>query len=341
MNNKILLVGLYLFGGLALVHSTNAYSGVCSARNGAHSYNFDFKFSSNENYSGYTTPYEEMENQGQYYLQAPCNKANTPTFFSAWEGDGMTLASTAGGWYWHDLPDNDYLQVASKFYIAGWARTWPDIPSNPTSNKCSRFNSCSAGPYASGSTVRIRVRIKKKFVGASFILNRVIGYIGAASSENDRPRVPVAILRLNATMTVPQSCTFDVGDVIEFNFGEIPTSAFSSAGAGNRIEGKIQTQNIGIECRNIAAQEMMTARLEVTNPNQNIIVSNNPDVGFQLADKDNNVLVPNNINSRIPFKLDQNAKSNFILKGWPVSITGNRPTAGPVNAEGHVRIDFD
>lgn len=122
----------------------------------------------------------------------------------------------------------------------------------------------------------------------------------------------------------------------------IATSAFGNAGAGNPAVGvNIMSKNIGVECKNIAAQEMLNARLEVKDPQQDIIRSNNPDVGFQVADQDNRVLTPNNFNSRIPFKLDENARSRLILKSWPVSITGKRPSAGPVDAEGHIRIDFD
>lgn len=333
MKNK--LSKLFAFISLS-AFSFSVLATQCPPDNSRLYFDYDYDFNSNQNYSGYTTPWRELSLNRYYDLPRVCrNKRDYYTTLKA--SPGLIEANQDGNGRWFDISENDYLQVAMQVYIGGGRKNYFDVP-QVVDNQCR--GRCT-NQVSTGSRVKVRLKIKKKFVGQSFIVNREIGEVHIATEPKDGPSQPLVVMRLNAVMTVPQSCTFDVGDVIEFDFGEIPTSAFSSAGAGNRVEGKIKTQNIGIECKNIAAQEMMTARLEVTNPNQNIIVSNNPDVGFQLADKDNNVLVPNNMNSRIPFKLDQNAKSNFILKGWPVSITGNRPTAGPVNAEGHVRIDFD
>lgn len=70
------------------------------------------------------------------------------------------------------------------------------------------------------------------------------------------------------------------------------------------------------------------------------IKTNNPVVGFQLSDINDNILFPNNGTSVIPFQLNSSSKATVSLKAWPINITGGQPDPGPVNAEGFLRIDF-
>jgi len=313
------------------------YAADCFPIGAAYVYNHDYSFDSTQNSPGYSTPWRDLNRGGSYSVGGACSNRIQNTFFTFKEAPGLTQAGSDDGAQWFDVPNNDYLQVAMQVYIAGNRREFINVPQTAISNSCN--GSCS-NVYATGGQIKIKLRIKKKFVGQSFLVNRDIGLIYAASSANDNPSQPIVIIRLNAVMTVPQSCSFDVGDVIEFDFGQIPSSAFSVS-AGSRAQGvNTITKNIGIECKNIDAQQMLSARLEATNPKDNMIVSDNPDVGFQLADNNDRVLTPNNINSYIPFRLDENARSHFILKSWPVSITGQIPKAGPVAAQGHIRIDF-
>ena len=70
------------------------------------------------------------------------------------------------------------------------------------------------------------------------------------------------------------------------------------------------------------------------------MISDNPDIGFKMSDQNDNVLLPNNINSVIPFNLNQQP-ANVTIKAWPVSITGNKPEIGPFKSRGYLRVDFD
>jgi minor fimbrial subunit len=58
-----------------------------------------------------------------------------------------------------------------------------------------------------------------------------------------------------------------------------------------------------------------------------------------MSDQNDNVLIPNNINSKIHF--NNTNPANIVVKAWPVSVTGNQPTPGPFQARGYFRIDFD
>jgi len=314
-----------------------AHAANCYPIGSPYTFTHDYSFNSTENYPGYSTPWSNLSRSGTYSIGGACANRILNTYFTFKEATGLTSAGGDANAQWFDVPGNDYLQVAMQVYIAGNRRTFVNIPQTSISNLC---NGGCGNQYATGGQVKVKLRIKKKFVGQSFLVNHDIGLVYAASEANDTPTQPIVIIRLNAVMTVPQSCRFDVGDVIEFDFGQIPSSAFA-VNAGSRAQGvNTITKNIGIECKNIDAQQMLSARLEATNPNDSIIVSDNPNVGFQLADTTEQVLIPNNINSYIPFRLDENGRSNFILKSWPVSVTGIVPQPGPVAAQGHIRIDF-
>lgn len=324
-----------LTGILGTIHQ--AYAANCYPVASPYTFTHDYSFNSTENYLGYSTPWSSLTRSGSYSVGGACANVIQNTYFTFKEATGLTSAGGDANAQWFDVPGNDYLQVAMQVYVAGNRRTFFNIPQTSISNLC---NGGCSNQYGTGGQVKVKLRIKKKFVGQSFLVNRDIGLVYAASSANDIPTQPIVIIKLNAVMTVPQSCRFDVGDVIEFDFGQIPSSAFA-VNAGSRVQGvNTITKNIGIECKNIDAQQMLSARLEVTNPKDNIIVSDNPNVGFQLADTTDRILTPNNINSYIPFHLDENGRSSFILKSWPVSVTGIIPQPGPVAAQGHIRIDF-
>lgn len=332
--NSLIKIALLM---MTILSIDSAYAASCYTLFSPYTYHHDYSFDSTQNYYGYSTPWRNLNREGLYSLEGGCSNFAHNTYFTFKEAPGLTSAGNDGGGQWFDVPGNDYLQVAMQVYVAGLRKEFFNIPQNSISNQCE--GTC-GNDYATGGQVKVKLRIKKKFVGQSFLVNREIGFVYAASEKNDIPTKPVVIIRLNAVMTVPQSCSFDVGDVIEFDFGQISSVAFS-VGAGNRAQGvNTITKNIGIECKNIDAQQMLSARLEVANPKDNIILSNNPDVGFQIADSSDRVLMPNNINSYIPFRLDENARSSFVLKSWPVSITGLIPKAGSVAAQGHIRIDF-
>lgn len=143
-------------------------------------------------------------------------------------------------------------------------------------------------------------------------------------------------------MIVPQTCELDAGQTISMDFGDIGASAFQQAGAGNRPAGvNPQTHNIAIQCKNIDAQALLSLRVEANKVSGNAIVSDNPDLGFVVADGRHNPLTPNTLDSKIPFQLDDGGAATVPVSAWPVSVTGNKPAEGKFTSEGYLRVDFD
>lgn len=324
-------------------YSYQAMAIHCTASTGTYTYNYTLTVGSTQNTVGYSTAWQSKSASGTYSVAGGCT--NRATYYSGAPAAAMTLASSdSDGTTWYNLADNDYLQVASQIGIynkASASTPYQNVPFTDISNNCD--SSCSiSSPAGSGSRVNIKLKIKKKFVGASFIVNEPIAYLYANQGGTGLGQgEPIVQINLNATMSVPQSCTINAGSIVEFDFGNISAQSFARAGAGQKPDNtNVMTKSIGIACNNIAAQSTMTMRLEATQVSGNAVISDNADVGFILADSTGTPLTPNNTSSVIPFKLDSDAAAKVVLQSWPVSITGNQPAAGTATATGYLRVDF-
>lgn len=188
------------------------------------------------------------------------------------------------------------------------------------------------------------VYIRKPFVGHIIIPKTLVYTIYANTNPSDPLTADkyISNVYLTGDVNVPQSCEIDTGKTIEFDFGNIAATSFSRAGAGNKPNGvNAQTRTIGIQCKNMEANALLSMRLEANDTSGNAMVSDNKDLGFVIADQRNSPLTPNNINSTIPFQLDDSAAASLPITAWPVSITGNKPAEGKFTAEGYLRVDFD
>lgn len=315
----------------------------CTASTGTYHYNYSVSVDSTQNRVGYSTAWQPETAGGRYYVSGGCSARQT--YYSGLPSASMTSASIdSDGTRWYNLADNDYLQVATQIAIYNFltgTTPYKNVPFIDISNYCN--STCKTTTLAgSGSKVKIKLRIKKRFVGASFIVNEPIAYLYANQGGRGLGQgTPIVQINLNASMVVPQSCTINAGTVVEFNFGNINAQSFVRAGAGHKPDNTSPImKSVGIVCNSIAAQGMMTLRLEATNVNGNAVVSDNPHVGFILANSSGEPLTPNNTSSVLPFTLDNNAAANVILKSWPVSVTGLQPQAGVATATGYLRVDF-
>lgn len=113
------------------------------------------------------------------------------------------------------------------------------------------------------------------------------------------------------------------------SISETSAPLFSKAGIGNKPEGiSAQSKTIGIKCTNVEANAMLTMRVEAEKVSGSTLVSDNADVGFVIANSNGVPLTPNNLTSKIPFRLDDSAQAQVGIRAWPVSVTGKKPAEG-------------
>lgn len=73
---------------------------------------------------------------------------------------------------------------------------------------------------------------------------------------------------------------------------------------------------------------MLTMRVEAEKVSGSTLVSDNADVGFVIANSNGVPLTPNNLTSKIPFRLDDSAQAQVGIRAWPVSVTGKNLPRG-------------
>lgn len=233
---------------------------------------------------------------------------------------------------------NEYLSVA---VLAGDNANKSYIPYSEHKHVAVK-NQCGLVSSSGGGGFSAIVRLRKKIVGFVHFSGVLLYTKGVNTYQQDPDRAPEIKYFFSGNVMVPQSCELNEGDTISLDFGNIGAPLFSQAGAGNRPAGVIpKSRKIGIKCKNIDAQAMLSMRLEADKVSGNAMVSDNPDLGFIVAGIDSKPLIPNNIDSKIPFGLDDNASATVSVTAWPVSVTGNKPAEGKFTAEGYLRVDFD
>jgi minor fimbrial subunit len=240
------------------------------------------------------------------------------------------------GWY----RINDYLSVKSQTWIDAGREAYIDNPMEHESNEYNEQNGTETN-WRTGGKGRVSIRIDRPFIGMSPFKKEILEIYANTFKEGISTK-PLTVLYLSGNILVPQGCELNAGQVISMDFGNIGSSAFSQAGAGKKPAGvNPQTRSIGIQCKNIDAQTLLSLRIEANNVSGNSIVSDNPDLGFVVGDGKQNPLTPNNVDSKIPFRLNNNAAATVPISAWPVSVTGNKPAEGRFTSEGYLRVDFD
>ncbi|HGM5387232.1 TPA: fimbrial protein [Serratia marcescens] len=249
---------------------------------------------------------------------------------------------------WNYKKIDDYISVALRDQDLCFTRYFPfNVIARSSSAGCSALNRYEGEEGTSDPhTYTTRIRIDKKIVSGTYTRNMLLAEVGKCqpgglSSSGCRSKdVVISKIYLSLNITVPQTCELNAGQVINIDFDNISSGAFKTAGAiAQGVQPK--SRDISVKCDNIAGNAQLTLRLQADKTNGNIVVSDeNNDVGFRVTNNSGTPLIPNNLSSVIPFTLDSNARQNVTIQAYPVSVTGNKPTEGPVTSRGYLRVDF-
>jgi GTP cyclohydrolase II len=232
---------------------------------------------------------------------------------------------------------NEYLMAALQY---GYSNNlyWLPMQNSLLGNS---YEACNNTSTHSGDTpFNVSMKIRKPFVGSTTFKLAIAKIYTGDFAGTAKLRGAAQTIYLSGTVTVPQSCKVNAGQKLDISFGDISANSFGSIGIGNKPANvNVQTRTVDVKCTNIAAQALLTLRVESEKSTGDMIQSNNPDIGFKIADQNNRVLSPNNPSSVIPF-INQDP-INITIKAWPVSITNKVPAVGPFRARGYLRVDFN
>lgn len=335
MINKIF--SALLLGGVLL--SSPAWATVCRNANGVPTdvfYDLTDTFTTANNQVGQTVTLSQKS--GWVGVNAVCPSGTTGTTTKRSYVTNFPIVSTENNFKYLKL--NDYLDGAMQITDSAAGVFYPpanyiQMGSHPNVPKQKPFP-------VDDSRLVFRLKVTKRFINMVVIPKQTMFTVYVTTNAGEALSTPVYTISYSGTINVPQTCEINAGTMVQFDFGDIGASLFSQAGAGNKPASvPAQQKTVAIKCTNVESQAYLSMRVEAEKAQGNAMVSDNADLGFVVADSSGNPLTPNNINSKIPFRLDASAQAQVGIRAWPVSITGNKPAEGKFTARGYLRVDYD
>lgn len=335
MNRNAMLA----IGAAALAISGSASATICYNRQGAATdiyYDLSNTFNSSNNKPGQIVTLPDKS--GWVGVEAICPAGTTVNYTYRSYVSERDPESIEGGYKY--LRINDYLQGAMQITDSAAGVFYPPqnyirmgVDGNVSNQKPFQVND---------SKLILKLKVTRPFISMVPIPRQTMLTVYVTTTTADALTTPVYTISYSGKIEVPQNCEINAGQVVEFDFDNIGASLFSRAGPGGRPEtARPQTRRVAIKCTNIDAQAYLSMRLEAEDHQDNMMISDNKDVGFMIAEEGGNILTPNTLASKIRFQLDDNAQASVGIRAWPVSVTGNKPAEGPFSARGYLRVDFD
>ncbi|RKQ40032.1 type 1 fimbria D-mannose specific adhesin FimH [Enterobacter sp. R1(2018)] len=329
----------YLAGAALLACTAPAFATVCANSNGVPtevSYDLSDVFTNANNHAGQIVTLAEKSQWIGVNATCPSGTSGNTTMRSY--VTTLPIQETLDGYKY--LKINDYLNGGMKitdsysgvFYPP---RDYIQMGSHPNVPRQQPF------PVKDSNLV-FRLKVTRPFINMVPIPKQTMFTVYVTTHNTDPLTTPVYTISYSGKVEVPQTCEINAGQIVEFDFGDIGAALFSQAGAGNRPQGVTpQTKTIGIKCTNVDAQAYLSLRVQAEKSAGNMMVSDNKDLGFIVADGTGTPLTPDNLGSKINFRLDDASASRVDIRAWPVSVTGSKPKEGPFTARGYLRVDYD
>ncbi|WP_156964240.1 type 1 fimbria D-mannose specific adhesin FimH [Trabulsiella guamensis] len=329
----------WLMALLLLLPASQALATVCYNENGVPTdvfYDLTDTFNSSNNQPGQIVTLSDKS--GWVGVKAVCPRGTSGNTTLRSYVTELPVQSVEGGFKYLKLNEylNGAMQITDSFAGVFFPpQNYIQMGSHPNVSRNQPF------PVQDSKLV-FRLKVTRRFINMVVIPRQTMFRVYVTTTQGDPLTTAVYTISYSGTIEVPQSCAINAGNVVEFDFGNIGASLFSQAGAGNRPQGiAVQQKTVAIKCTNVEAQAYLSMRIEAEQAQGNTMISDNPELGFIVADGSGNPLTPNNLTSKIPFRLDDSARAQVSIRAWPVSVTGNKPAEGPFTARGYLRVDYD
>lgn len=227
----IRLVKLTL-GGLLCLFSVSSFAatGWCTTVTGTKIYNFPFvkQYDNPEdNKAGmYFNRTYEWNLAANYAANCDCT---TPamTYYKAEVPGNLTATRVYDKLHFYSL--NPYLEVATELYVGGNKR---DYFATPFQNQDNNFVSACSGVtnWISGANGYVSLYFTRPFVGQVVIPNTKILDLYGTKVSGSYGGMPMSSVYMSGSVTVPQSCEINAGQVINVKFGNIMSNDIKNPG---------------------------------------------------------------------------------------------------------------
>ncbi|HEJ7277310.1 TPA: fimbrial protein [Serratia marcescens] len=339
INNKSVRFFLLILYSISLVVFNKANAVATCVSCGSSTTTINANLGSSENKVGNTRTSNDVYSSEATYTTTAGQKIQ---WWATYPGESVIGADSATvDWSYHRV--DDYISVALSIEHPECNRQFY-VPFNVQfldNGPCTATIGSGGLQIFTPIVFKSRIKITKKIIGGTYSKNIFVADNGVCQPDGCQTKQAITSkIFLNLSITAPETCELNAGQVINIDFGNVSSGAFKTAGAiAQGVQPK--SRDISVKCDNIAGNAQLTLRLQADKTNGNIVVSDeNNDVGFRVTNNSGTPLIPNNLSSVIPFTLDSNARQNVTIQAYPVSVTGNKPTEGPVTSRGYLRVDF-
>ncbi|HCL5252306.1 TPA: fimbrial protein [Salmonella enterica] len=330
------IIALALLAGQAAAESFGNGTGWCEPTTGSH--NFEFNVTQtiddiNDNRTGKIVE-THWDLGGQYTTKCDCDNTDYtgPNYFTATTGNLTQKGTFSESRYYGHL---DYyvlvagkLEIGTETLVAGGLNEYLPVPFNAVSNQDNSAKGCKGEEMKSisaGSKGTVRIYVTHPLVGQiaipeTTIMNLYLSKASTAVGNNTPPAVPpVAHVTLSGTLTVPQNCTINAGQVIEVKFDPIMAKDIKNIGDSPTRK----TTTVNFTCSNVANGTNLSVSLNGENDphNTDYLKTTNDNIGIRISDKHDNTIIPNG-SAELPVDNYADGKGNTEFTAAPVNTTG-------------------
>jgi type 1 fimbria pilin len=342
MMKLIRLVKLTL-GGLLCLFSVSSFAatGWCTTVGGTKIYNFPFvKLFDNpeDNKAGtYFTRTYEWSLAANYAANCDCT-APANTFYKTVVPGNLTATRDYNGLHYYSL--NPYLEVATELYVGGNKKKWIATPFN---NEDNEFPSACSGVtnWISGANGYVSLYFTRAFVGQVDIPSTKVLDLYGTKVSGSYGGVPMSSVYMSGSVTVPQSCEINAGQVINVDFGNIRSNDIKTPGAiATGFTPKVV--NMTLACNNISNGVVVSLSFsgEPSSGDPTALKTDNNDIGVRVRDANNNIVPP--VNGSLPVTFDYSSQSgSSSMSLAPMNVTGNTPAVGQFKAVATINAEIN
>lgn len=337
----IRLVKLTL-GGLLCLFSVSSFAatGWCTTVGGTKIYNFPFvKQYDNpaDNKAGmYFNHTYQWNLAANYAANCDCT-GSAKTFYKAVIPD-LTATRDFDGLHFYSL--NKYLEVATELYVGGNVGKWFATPFPNIDND---FSSACTGVtnWISGANGYVSLYFTRPFVGQVVIPSTKILDLYGTKVTGSYGGMPMSSVYMSGSVTVPQSCEINAGQVINVKFGNIMSNDIKNPGEiANGFTPKVVDMTLA--CNNISNGVVVSLSFsgEPSGGDPTALKTDNNDIGVRVRDANGNIVPP--VNGNLPVTFDyssQTGTSSMSLA--PMNVTGNPPAIGQFNAVATINAEIN
>ncbi|EOI3443352.1 fimbrial protein [Cronobacter turicensis] len=343
---RMLLTGLFLLLGFINYVSgeflyPNIADGYCIADGGPKVFNVDATtvMTNPDNNQAGKTFNSTFGSSETYSAHCNCSTSDASQKPGIYYKSNYLMPSTqeSGNTYVHL---NDYLDVAAFIFIAHVGDVV--VPFTDIWNTTS--NGCELHDFSTGRQGSLTFRITKSFIGKIVIPRTPLVALYGTVRPGHYSTEPLAQVFVQGTITVPQSCEINAGEVISVDFGTIFASNFTTR--GHKPDGFVDKKTaIAYVCKNISDGVVLTMTFSGAPANgmPEALATSNADVGVLLKNASEQVIPINT--SEVPMPLDTSADISrrtgaVNILTAPVNLSGKTPQNGEFSGSASITVNI-